>query len=130
MAGYSDGASDKGSGQLLPPEGFKADWLAPLDSLQGVVNNTDPDHLIPYPGFGFWPRWYAETFRNVTRSLYFPPGPDNPPEAESNFDSNADSKLGNMDMCNIAQLLYKTSNVMPVSTEILEKMTTGSSQQD
>ena len=33
------------------------------------VNVSDPNGLVRFPGFGFWPLWYFEKFKNREESL-------------------------------------------------------------
>ena len=35
----------------------------------GVRNISDPNDLVRFPGFGFWPLWYLEKFREKAFNL-------------------------------------------------------------
>ena len=37
--------------------------------LVGVRNISDPHDLVRFPGFGFWPLWYLEKFREKAHNL-------------------------------------------------------------
>ena len=39
------------------------------DILLGLGNVSDPHDLVRFPGFGFWPLWYLETFREKAYNL-------------------------------------------------------------
>ena len=39
------------------------------DILLGVRNISDPNDLVRFPGFGFWPLWYLEKFREKVSNL-------------------------------------------------------------
>ena len=38
----------------------------------GTKNVSDPDALVRFPGFGFWPIWYFEMFRERVANVTLP----------------------------------------------------------
>ena len=69
------------------------------------VNRSNPNAPVKFPGFGFWPLWYWETFRNLTVSrnvTQMEPSPGERNEA----------------MCEIVKELF-AAGLQPVSHDLL-----------
>ena len=59
--GHQMASSDTGGLFEVYLDGYTLDPLT-------QVNRSNLDALVKFPGFGFWPLWYWETFRNLTIS--------------------------------------------------------------
>ena len=75
-----------------------------LDPLS-QVNRSNPNAPVKFPGFGFWPLWYWETFRNLTVS-------------RNVTQTAASSGERNRAMCDIVDELF-AAGLQPVSHDLL-----------
>ena len=69
------------------------------------VNRSNPNAPVKFPGFGFWPLWYWETFRNLTVSRNVTQMEPSPLER-------------NKAMCDIVEELF-AAGLQPVSHDLL-----------
>ena len=66
---------------------------------------------IAFPGFGYWPRWYADTFRNLSLKAALP-----------NYLN--DTELRNRNLCDIVTFMYK-EGVVPNRNLALDRVEDG-----
>jgi len=66
---------------------------------------------IAFPGFGYWPRWYADTFRNLSLKAALP-----------NYLN--DTELRNRNLCDIVTYMYK-EGVVPNRNLALDRIEEG-----
>ena len=59
-------------------------------------------HQIAFPGFGYWPRWYADTFRNLSVSVF---------EGQPRYSN--DTEQRNKNLCDIVHYMFNHGGIVP-----------------
>ena len=75
------------------------------------VNVSNPNAPVKFPGFGFWPLWYWEMFRNITMTL----------NVTHLF--HGDSKGRNKAMCDVVDNLFQ-QGLYPIDDHLIDSFKT------